>query len=173
MTTSPRFPQAADAQSARPFLINVREAAKQLQISTSTVYRLDRVNGPLRFISAKRPITIDQGSVEASLAKTKGIGSEPGVQADNAPCLLPASAEVEHVAFDACVIPVAESRVGESGQPMSQGQTHPQIAKPMIQTFEIAKAKASLPASGSCGQRELIMRPRSGPCIVTYQSFLD
>jgi len=63
-TTTP-LPTVA-AQCLRPLSVNVREAAKQLRVSASTVYRLDRKNGPIRFISAKRPITIDQGSLESS-----------------------------------------------------------------------------------------------------------
>jgi excisionase family DNA binding protein len=136
-----------EIQGAQPNRLTAKEAAHRLGVSLSTIYRIDREHGPFRFVLDGRRIFIDQASLELHLANIRGVHADDGAHAV--------------ASFPPCPRPATEV------------QTQPQIAEPMIETFETMTPQASLPASGSGGQRDLIMRARSGPCIITYQSFID
>ncbi|HUY86653.1 MAG TPA: helix-turn-helix domain-containing protein, partial [Acidimicrobiales bacterium] len=87
--------QAVDAQRALSLGIKVREAAKRLRVSISTVYRLDREHGPIRFLSKTRPITIDPVSLENHGAITKSIELGPELVTDGVPCPCPYEEQTE------------------------------------------------------------------------------
>lgn len=62
-------------------VISVREAAHRLGVSLSTVYRVDRRNGPFRFVPSGRRIFIDAVSFERYLGEsTTAIRPECPVQ---------------------------------------------------------------------------------------------
>ena len=74
-------PIAAGVQTTRQQHIGVKEAARLLGVSRSAVYRMDRVHGSIRFLSTKRPITIDSESVETYLASSRPVEPEPETNA--------------------------------------------------------------------------------------------
>lgn len=64
-----------EAASVEKPLLTVKQAAEQLGIRKSRIYRMDRQKGPLRFTTRGRRIYVDQESVE-----TYGFGTAPRVQ---------------------------------------------------------------------------------------------
>lgn len=76
---------ARDSRSSQPQLITVKDAARRLGASRSTVYRIDRNDGPLRFVVDGRRIFIDTASFETFLANTGGNGTESELTADDVP----------------------------------------------------------------------------------------
>lgn len=133
-------------KSARPTVITVNQAAQRLGVSRSTVYRINRVCGPFLFIVDGRRIFIDVSSFELHLASIIGV----------------------HADDDS---PRAES-IRQILQPANEPKAESQVHESPIEMSETAGPGASLPASTSCGQRELIMRDRTGPCIICYPSFM-
>lgn len=143
-TTAENVLDAVDAQSARPSRITVKEAALRLCVSKSTAYRIDRTNGPFRFIVEGRRIFIDSASFESHLANIRGI------RADDCPL------QVESV------LPCHEPAEGPEMQS--------QIDELQVNTVATAIPSGSLPDSRSGGQRELTMRQCHQPFIVFYVS---
>jgi len=45
-------------------LVSIKEAAQRLRVSRSTAYRIDRINGPFRFVTSGRRIFIDLKSFD-------------------------------------------------------------------------------------------------------------
>ena len=70
------------SQGSQPNLITVKDAARRLGVSKSTVYRFDRDDGPLRFIVDSRPILIENDSFETHLANIRRHITEPCSPAD-------------------------------------------------------------------------------------------
>jgi excisionase family DNA binding protein len=131
-TNSSKVVDAADAQSVRPQLITVKEAAQKLGVSRSTVYRVDRENGPFRFVVDGRWIFIEQESFESHIANSRGNRADEGLlKIDSAlPCQ----------------------------QPANESETQSETDEPQLTAPEMATLNASLSTSTRQGQRELIMR---------------
>jgi hypothetical protein len=138
--------QAEEALRALRPSINVRGAAKRLGVSISAVYRLDREHGPICFLSATRPITIDLASLETHVANTKSIELEPVLVTDMVPCSCPYEDQAEEI---------------ESG-------TSELLAEPVLP----AAPSHLSPPSSSCGQRELGLIRRDGAAVITYLSYI-
>lgn len=133
-----------DAQSARPALVTVKQAAKSLGVSRSTVYRIDREHGPLRFIISGRWIFIEKASLESYAASRRGI------RADDCPL------EIKSVLL--------------CQQPATVPETKSHIDELQVVTSGTTMASTSHLASGSGGQRELIMRDHRQPFVVLFFS---
>jgi DNA-binding MurR/RpiR family transcriptional regulator len=141
-TNSTSILQTADAQSARPIHINVKAAAKRLGVSTSTVYRLDREHGPIRFLSTKRPIAVDLVSLETHLTHTGGIELEPDFHLDEERSLSTHKEKVEQIHSDAREVPVVATPSAPTSDPAS------------LVTW--------------CGPREPFIPRRGGPFVIFY-----
>jgi len=86
---STRVLHSDDSQCSKPNLITVKDAARRLGVSKSTVYRFDRDNGPLRFVVDGRPILIENDSFETYLANIHRPETEPGSPEDEGLCDCP------------------------------------------------------------------------------------
>jgi hypothetical protein len=74
-----------DSRSSQPMLITVKAAARRLGVSRSSVYRIDRNDGPFRFVVDGRRIFIESASFESFLANTGRNGTESELTADDVP----------------------------------------------------------------------------------------
>ena len=150
MTTEPSRSKSknlmgvADAQSARPALVTVKEAAQRLGVSRSKVYRIDREIGPFRFVVDGRWIFIDQASLESHIANSRDSRTDDGLP--RAGSVLPCH------------------------QPGTESDSQSEIDEPRFSATETATPSASLPTSCRGGQRELIMREHPQPFVVFYVS---
>jgi hypothetical protein len=145
-TDSTYIQDACRPETASPCFISVREAALRLRRSKSTVYRLNREHGPFRIVVDGRHIFIELASFERYLATSGDILADDGF--------------VELVS-------------GPSSQQMAGApETQAQIDEPKIESSQPAGPCASLPASKSGGQRGLIMREGSVPCVIFYPVFM-
>jgi hypothetical protein len=138
--------QAGEAQRAIPSSIDVKGAAKRLGVSTSTVYRLDREHGPIRFLSTMRPITIDFRSLETHVANIKSIERDPELVSDVVPCSCPYEEHAEN----------------------TEPRTNEVLAEP---THPPASTRSCYP-SLRCGQRELALTKRDGAAFIGYFSYI-
>lgn len=99
-------------------MIDVKEAAKQLSVSKSTVYRLNRFNGPFRFILESRRVYIDLRSFEAYLVEKTGPESASILAP---PIDLPEQVRNENASVEAYVPSTNEPRVAtEDSRPLGQ-----------------------------------------------------
>jgi hypothetical protein len=137
---------AAAAQSTRSTVITAKQAAQRLGVSRSTIYRVDRVRGPFQFIIDGRRIFIDLTSFASHLADIRGI------RADDDPLRVESMVQYQH--------------------PANEPKAEPQTDELQIESSKTAISGASLPASDGGGQRDLIMREPTGPCVVCYPSFM-
>jgi excisionase family DNA binding protein len=135
-----------DSRSSRSSLITVKDAARRLNVSASTVYRFDRKNGHLTFVADGRRIFIENVSFEDYLAKTGRNATEPDAPADDVPRHCPQEEQ------PAPAPPPKEALVADVATPNPLGAVHSSIS--------------------SCGQRELILPRRYTPGILCYQSFI-
>ena len=136
-----------EPQCSQPNLITVKDAARRLGVSKSTVYRFDRDNGPLRFVVDGRPILIENDSFETYLANIRRCETELGSPADEAPRDCPQEEQPERT----------NSQMGEI---RLEAPTH------------ILPSDAPRPTSSS-GQREDILPRRQALAMFCYQSFLS
>jgi excisionase family DNA binding protein len=75
-TNSINILQADDARIALGSLVDVKNAARLLGVSKSTIYRMDRKHGLFRFVSEGRRIFIDAASFELHMAQTRVVHKE-------------------------------------------------------------------------------------------------
>ena len=129
-------------------LISVKEAASRLRVSPSTVYRINRKNGPFRFVIDGRRVFIHAESFAAYLA---GICIPADDGREVSECLR-TSQELAELAELA-------------GAPSVNGAMETESASAATPTPPV-------PASGSEGQRDLIIRQRQWACGVFYQQLL-
>jgi len=135
-----------DKHGALPTRMTVKEVARRLRVSTSTVYRINRVDGPFQFISDGRRIFIDSASFELYIRHAGGMGANDG----------PTGAE--------CANPDKNPISELEAQPLTvRMQPEPQVI--------IVPSPFPHPSKGG-GQRDLIMRESNGPCFFSYPSFL-
>jgi hypothetical protein len=80
---STRILHPAASHRSQPNLITVKDAARRLGVSKSTVYRIDRNDGPFRFVVDSRRIFIESASFETFLANTGRNGTESELTAND------------------------------------------------------------------------------------------
>ena len=95
---------------SQPNLITVKDAARRLGASRTTVYRIDRNDGPFRFVVDGRRIFIESASFESFLANTGRNGTESELTADDVPLDCPQEEQPERTDFRTDDMPVEESR---------------------------------------------------------------
>ena len=135
-----------EPQCSQPNLITVKDAARRLGVSKSTVYRFDRDDGPLRFVVDGRPILIENASFETYLANIRRPEIEPGSPADEVPRDCPQEEQPERT----------NSQMGEI---QLEVPTH------------ILPSDAPRPTSSS-GQREDIRPRRHAAGFLYYQTLM-
>ena len=121
---------------------SVKEAARLLGKSTSTVYRIDRVHGPFRIVTEKGRIYIDGVSFHQYLESRPA--AQPIESLDNA---------------------------SETSLPPSTPECTPEStaeAEVIPETHEQDAVSLPSPAKTRSGQRELIIRRRQVPMVVLY-----
>jgi excisionase family DNA binding protein len=123
-------------------LMSVREAAQRLGVSKSTVYRIDRKNGPFRFVTDGRRIFIDLGSLENHMGVAAVGEPEPPLQADGGQTLCPQEPEAEGAELDTRELPSAAPQAAPTNAPAS-------------------------PVTW-CGPREPFIPRRGGPFVIFY-----
>jgi hypothetical protein len=126
--------------------LTVKAAAQRLRKSLSTVYRIDRKNGPFRFVIDGRRVFIDADSLESYLDSIEGIHADDGGQ------------EIECVPS-----PLHQLTQVISPSPNSVRE---------IKTPTVATPIVPLPPLKAGGQRELVMNQSLGFYIVQYKSFV-
>jgi hypothetical protein len=127
-------------------LISVKDAASQLGVSPSTVYRIDRQNGPFRFVHDDWRIYIDAKSFVAHLAGIVG-----------------ADGKIDRGGVESTLQPRPEAL--QATPPTSD----------IIAEGEVPTAKATsipLPATMSSGQQEDRRRPHAMSGFFQYFSFI-
>lgn len=124
-------------------LISVTEAAQRLGVSKSTVYRIDRKNGPFRFVAEGRRIFIDLASFEIQLTSTQGSEPEPPLQTDGGQHICPQERDAEGADLETREAPTVAPQAAPTSDPVS------------LVTW--------------CGPRERII-PKRGPAFVVYYS---
>lgn len=107
---STRVLHSDGSQGSQPNLITVKDAARRLGASRTTVYRIDRNDGPFRFVVDGRRIFIENASFEAFLANTGRNGTESELTADDVPLDCPQEEQPERTDFRTDDMPVEESR---------------------------------------------------------------
>lgn len=135
-----------DAKLSGSKVLSVKAVAFHLGVSRSTVYRIDRLDGPFRFIIDGRRIFVDAASFEIYLSNAGTLQlSENPVSAEIVPTEYQLADIVE-------AMPLISSRV---------------VGPP-----EVARQSATSLPEGSAGQRELMMRQSNGPSFFSYPAFL-
>jgi hypothetical protein len=137
------IPHTSDELRPAKNHLTVKAAAQRLRKSMSTVYRIDRKNGPFRFVIDGRRVFIDAESFAAYLAGIGGIPVDDGREVSE--CLQPAQEPAEL-----------------AGAPSVNGAMETESASAATPTPPV-------PASSSEGQRDLIIRQRKWACGVLYQ----
>ena len=107
---STRVLHSDGSQGSQPNLITVKDAARRLGVSKSTVYRFDREDGPFRFIVNGRPIFIENDSFETYLANTGRNRAEPDTAADDVPPDCPQEEQPERTDSRTDAMPVDPPR---------------------------------------------------------------
>jgi hypothetical protein len=147
-TTKPTsIPHTSDGPRPEGTQLTVKAAAQRLRKSPSTVYRIDRKNGPFRFVIDGHRVFIDAESFAAYLSGIDGIRGDDGREVSE--CLQPAQEPAE-----------------QAGVPSANG------AMEKTKSTSAATPTFPVPASGSEGQRELIIRQRQWACGVLYHQLL-
>lgn len=136
-------------------LLSIREAARKLGKSTSTVYRLDRVGGPFRFVLEGRRVFIDAESFEAYRMNTYENSVAIAIE-DN---LKVAPTE------DTGMEPPQQPMTGNQGDHPAQVTEHYLATPPDAVQEEGPRAGVS--ELQHSGQRELILPPRR-PFVMFY-----
>jgi hypothetical protein len=132
----------AVSEFRRSSAISVKEAARRLGVSVSTVYRADRMGGPIRFLSATRPIMIDLGSFETHLDNISSIENKPELATAGVP----------------------DARSNEEQTNCRRNEAVGEATQPSVsRSLEIP--------SSSCGQRELGPPPRDGISFISYLAY--
>lgn len=135
------------SQGSQPNLITVKDAARRLGVSKSTVYRFDRDDGPLRFIVDSRPILIENDSFETHLANIRRHITEPCSPADEVFRDCPQEEQPEQI----------NPQMGEMQLEASTHTVPCDVPRPI----------------SSRGQREDILPRRQARAMFCYQSFLS
>jgi hypothetical protein len=139
-------PDAADAQRVDPTTMSVKEAADRLGVPCWKVYRMDRKEGPFRFVLEGRRVFIDVTSFELHLRNVAGI------------CANDCLALAENVEPVQQPVKVLDTQLlVDRQQPASPDAPMPRTSP--------------LPSRGG-GQREHIMRVPSGPSFFSFPSFM-
>jgi excisionase family DNA binding protein len=136
---------SAGGDSQSP-LISVTEAAQRLGVSRSTVYRIDRKNGPFRFVADGRRIFIDLTSFEAHLTNTLRSEPEPPLQTDDVLIQCPQEGDEERTDLQA-------------------------REAPTVTTQPVPSRQSAIPLP-SHGQREGTI-PKRDRAFVVFYSFLE
>lgn len=143
---STRVLHSDGSQGSQPNLITVKDAARRLGVSKSTVYRFDREDGPFRFIVNGRPIFIENDSFETYLANTGRNRAELDTAADD---VLPEGPQEDQPEQ-------SDPRMGEM----------PSMASTPTPPVDVARSISS------SGQRENILPRRDALAMFFYQSLI-
>ena len=109
-SNSTRILPTTTAPCSRSNLITVKDAARRLGVSRSAVYRIDRNDGPFRFVVDGRRIFIENASFETFLANTGRNGTEPDTAADDVTCDCPQEEQPERTPSQVDAMPVEPPR---------------------------------------------------------------
>jgi excisionase family DNA binding protein len=134
-------PESA-AQVIEPLLFSVREAAKLLSKSKSTVYRMDREHGSIRFVRRGWRVLIDAASIDAYLTGKRRTNSDT----------------VREEALGSVEVPIKNEEHPDGTLNRNEIKQVPSLA---IQN------KMGSPSSGG-GQRGLVFPQRRQPFVVIY-----
>jgi hypothetical protein len=132
--------QTSAAGNPQCALISVKEAAQRLGVSRSKAYRIDRKNGPFRFVIEGRRIFIDLASFETHVNRESD--PQPPLQ----------TCDERSLCF----------------QEGTAGRTDPEKREVLAAAPQASPSSQSASPLPSCGQRDLIMPEPNRPFIVMY-----
>jgi excisionase family DNA binding protein len=131
-----------EARSDQALRISVKEAAQRLGVSKSTVYRIDRKNGPFRFVNDGRRIFIELASLENHMGVAAVSEPEPPLLTDGGQALCPHERDAVGTELETREAPVLAP------------QAAPITAPASLVTW--------------CGPREPFIPRRGGPFVIFY-----